>query len=191
MWLLNLYLNILPVSPIYCASGHFLQWIKYATLAESQLLLPDITVLWLMKTLVAVLMCLQTLHLCLPHGLLHSGSSSVIVFLIRSWRRLGGCLECIGGWTKIPPIFLSSFRMRQLDLMLWMKWSILGLNLVIRQIFLCCCLGVWECSLCLSICLTLLRLWRMSEKGHCLARKYFKSLVASLRKISSITQMLL
>ena len=29
-----------------------------------------------MKTLVAVLMCLQTLHLCLPHGLLHSGSGS-------------------------------------------------------------------------------------------------------------------
>ena len=58
----------------------------------------------------------------------------------------------------IPPIFKSSFRMRQLDLMPWMKLSILGLNLVIRQIFLRCCLRVWESSLCLSICLTLLKL---------------------------------
>ena len=29
----------------------------------------------------------------------------------------------------------------------------------------------------------------MSDKGHCLARKYLKSLVASLRKISLLEQM--
>ena len=112
VWLLNLYLKLPPVSPIYSASGHFLQWIKYTTLAESQLWLPGLTFLWLINTLVAVLLCLQTLHLCLPHGLLHSGSLSVMVFLIRRLRRFGGCLEAyIGGWTKIPPIFPSSFRM--------------------------------------------------------------------------------
>ena len=35
---------------------------------------------------------------------------------------------------------------------------IVGLNLVIRQIFLFCCMRVWESSLCLSTCLTLLKL---------------------------------
>ena len=34
----------------------------------------------------------------LPHGLLHSGSSSVIIFLIINYRGLGGCLEAhVGG----------------------------------------------------------------------------------------------
>ena len=89
VWLLNLYLKLPPVSPVYSASGHFSKWIKYTTLAESQIWLPGLTVLWLINTLVAVLMCLQILHLCLPHGLLHSGSLSVMVFLIRRLRRFG------------------------------------------------------------------------------------------------------
>ena len=57
---------------------------------------------------------------------------------------------------------------------------------MIRQMLL---FGGVESSLCLSICLTLLKRLRMSEKGYCLARKYLKSLVASLRKISSFEQM--
>ena len=61
-----------------------------------------------MTTLVAALMYLQTLHLCLPHRLLHSGSSSVTVFLIRSLRRLGGCLETyFGGVFVQHPIYAS------------------------------------------------------------------------------------
>ena len=60
-----------------------------------------------MKTLVAVLMCLQTLHLCLTHGLLHSGSSPVIVILIKLdkgwevvWKRI----------LKVEQRYLQSFH---------------------------------------------------------------------------------
>ena len=113
VWLLTRYLNLPPVSPIYCASGHFLKRNKYTTLVESQLWLPGFIALWRMNTLVTVLMCLQTLHLYLLHALLHSGSSSVIVFQTRSCRWLGGCLKAyFGAWTQIPPILPSHSKIR-------------------------------------------------------------------------------
>ena len=59
-----------------------------------------------------------------------------------------------GGLNKIPQIFLSSFKLWQLDVMHWMKLSILGLKLVITKIFLLCCFGKREGNLSLSMCLT-------------------------------------
>ena len=62
VWLLDLWLNFPPVSPIYGISCHFWQWIKYTTYAESQVWLPGVTVLSLMKTYVALSMYFLTWH---------------------------------------------------------------------------------------------------------------------------------
>ena len=53
-------------------------------------------------------MCLQTLHLCLPHGLLHSGSLSVMVFLIRILRRFGGVYWRLNKYTSNLPIIFQN-----------------------------------------------------------------------------------
>ena len=63
-----------------------------------------------------------------------------------------------------------------------MKWLILGLNIVIRLIFLNYCGGLWKNSLCLSISLNSPMLWRMSRKWYCLARKNLLMLLRMSRK---------